>query len=90
MTKPTLLPADRIGLSRDEAAAYINVSPNTFDLLVSKGVMPKAKRIGTRRVWSRRDVELAFERLDNDEPGDKPSNGAQDERGTPPWEGRAA
>ena len=85
-----LLPADRIGLSREEAAAYINVSPNTFDMLVRRGDMPRAKHVGSRRIWSRREVEQAFDRLDSEGGEGKTNPDYDDERGSPPWEGRAA
>jgi excisionase family DNA binding protein len=52
--------ADRIGLSRSEAAEYIGVSASTFDAMVTQGMMPNAKAIGARRVWSRHAVERAF------------------------------
>ena len=52
--------ADRIGLSRTEAAEYIGVSASTFDAMVADGRMPNPKEIGARRVWSRRAIECAF------------------------------
>lgn len=55
--------ADRIGLSRTEAAEYIGVSVSTFDAMVADGRMPNAKAIGARRVWSRQAIERAFAEL---------------------------
>ena len=55
--------ADRIGLSRTEAAEYIGVSASTFDAMVADGRMPNPKQIGSRRVWSRQAVERAFAEL---------------------------
>jgi excisionase family DNA binding protein len=52
--------ADRIGLSRTEAAEYIGVSASTFDVMVADGRMPNPKEIGARRVWSRHAIERAF------------------------------
>lgn len=49
-----------IGLSREAAAAFIDVSPSKFDQMVSDGRMPKPKQIDSRRVWSRTAVEKAF------------------------------
>ena len=55
--------ADRIGLSRTEAAEYIGVGASTFDAMVADGRMPNPKQIGARRVWSRRAIERAFDDL---------------------------
>lgn len=55
-----------IGLSREIAAAYIDVSPSKFDEMVRDGRMPKPKHIDARRVWSRIEIELAFSALPGD------------------------
>ncbi len=62
MTRPreAIPAADRIGLSRTEAAEYIGVSASTFDAMVADGRMPNPKQIGARRVWSRSAIERAF------------------------------
>ena len=52
------------GLSREEAAAYIGVSPSLFDILVKDGRMPVPKRINSRVVWDRLKLDVAFEVLD--------------------------
>ncbi|OYW53027.1 MAG: hypothetical protein B7Y80_18905 [Hyphomicrobium sp. 32-62-53] len=62
------------GLSRIEAAAYVGVSPSTFDKMVAAGHMPSPKRINTRVVWDRTKLDEAFTLL----PGD---DGRQDD----PW-----
>ena len=54
------------GLSRDEAARYIGVSPSKFDEMVSDGLMPRPKRIGSRVVWDRLKLEAAFSDLPDD------------------------
>ncbi len=56
-------PHARLGLSRPEAAEYVGVSPSTFDVMVGDGRMPKPKAIGSRRVWSRAEIERAFAEL---------------------------
>lgn len=61
----------RRGLQRQEAAAYIGVSPNTFERLVNEGRMPKAKRIYSRKVWDRYELDSAFEMLES---GDDETN----------------
>jgi hypothetical protein len=54
------------GLGRMKAAAYIDVSPTTFDEMVRDGRMPPAKIIGRRKIWDRRKLDLAFEALPED------------------------
>lgn len=56
-----------IGLSREVASAFIDVSPSKFDELVKDGRMPKPKQIDARRVWSRISIEKAFANLPGDE-----------------------
>lgn len=51
------------GLNRCEAAAYIGVSPSLFDAMVKDGRMPRPKRINSRLVWDRRQLDLAFDAL---------------------------
>jgi predicted DNA-binding transcriptional regulator AlpA len=54
------------GLSRCEAAAYIGVSPTTFDEMVRIGTMPKGARIhGRCRRWDRRKIDQAYDFLDS-------------------------
>jgi predicted DNA-binding transcriptional regulator AlpA len=62
------------GLSREEAAAYIGVSPSLFDILVKDGRMPAPKRINSRVVWDRLKLDVAFEALD-----DTDADGTDDE-----------
>ena len=46
---PTLAP--RL-ISREAAAAYVNVSPTAFDEMVKDGTMPKPRRLsGRRKAW---------------------------------------
>jgi predicted DNA-binding transcriptional regulator AlpA len=54
------------GLSRDEAARYIGVSPSKFDEMVSVGLMPRPKRIDRRVVWDRLKLDAAFSDLPDD------------------------
>jgi hypothetical protein len=63
------------GLSREQAAAYIGVSPSLFDILVRDGRMPAPKRINARTVWDRLQLDGAFDAL--------PSS---DEASTNPWD----
>jgi predicted DNA-binding transcriptional regulator AlpA len=66
------------GLPRVEAAAYVGVSPSLFDQMVADGRMPQPKRIDTRTVWDRRQLDEAFTALPD---GDDCRN---------PWDGAAA
>ncbi len=51
------------GLSRDQAAAYIGISPSLFDMLIKDGRMPGPKRINSRVVWDRLKLDAAFSAL---------------------------
>ena len=61
---PTLAP--RL-IGRDAAAAFVCLSPNTFDDLVKKGLMPKARILGDkRRAWDVRELDAAADALPHD------------------------
>ncbi|MXP62774.1 hypothetical protein E0493_05345 [Roseomonas sp. M0104] len=64
---PTLQP---LGLCRAAASAFLGISTTTFDQMVQDGRMPGPKRIGSRKVWDRRALEVAFSAL----PGDGDAN----------------
>jgi predicted DNA-binding transcriptional regulator AlpA len=51
------------GLCRALAAAYVGVSPTLFDKMVGDGRMPKPKRINSRTVWDRHQLDKAFDAL---------------------------
>jgi predicted DNA-binding transcriptional regulator AlpA len=53
------LPEKR-GLSREQAAEYIGVSPSLFDQMVADGRMPPPREINARVIWDRREVDEAF------------------------------
>jgi predicted DNA-binding transcriptional regulator AlpA len=58
---PTLAP--RL-ISREVAAAYVNVSPTTFDAMVKDGTMPKPRRLsGRRKAWDVRALDAAVDNL---------------------------
>lgn len=71
------------GIRREQAAAYVGVSPRKFDELVQDGRMPPAKKIDGARVWDVRQLDAAFDRLP-----DNGSGAAVDETGEK-WEFRA-
>lgn len=62
MTRPLPFDCPR-GLNRAEAARYVGVSPGTFDKLVADGLMPKAKRVRSRLIFDRQELDLAFSAL---------------------------
>lgn len=59
------------GLSRVAAAAYVGISPTTFDALVKDGRMPPPKRINSRTIWDVRQLDEAFDALPSDEDADR-------------------
>jgi excisionase family DNA binding protein len=66
MVRQTALPptlAPRL-VSRQAAAAYVCVSPNTFDEMIEDGRMPRPKMLGgKRRAWDIRELDAAIDRL---------------------------
>jgi predicted DNA-binding transcriptional regulator AlpA len=54
-------PFPRRGLSRDEAAMYVGISPAKFDQLVADGRMPGPVQIDARKIWDIRSLDLAFD-----------------------------
>jgi hypothetical protein len=46
-------------LSRDQAAAYVGVSPGKFDEEVASGVWPSGERRGGRVLWDRALLDMA-------------------------------
>jgi len=57
------------GLSRLMAAEYIGVSATKFDELVQDGRMPAPKKVDTRKLWDRYELDGAFENLPDDGAG---------------------
>ncbi len=56
------LPTQR-GLSRERAAEYLDLSPNTFDRMVKDGLMPAPVAVYGRKVWDVRAIDAAFDLL---------------------------
>lgn len=50
-------------LSRPEAAAYVGVSPTTFDRMMGDGLMPAPKRVYVRVLWDVRNLDAAIDCL---------------------------
>jgi predicted DNA-binding transcriptional regulator AlpA len=58
---PTLAP--RL-INRDAAAAYVDLSPNSFDEMVKAGRMPRPKQLtGRRQAWDVRALDIAVDNL---------------------------
>jgi predicted DNA-binding transcriptional regulator AlpA len=66
MTSQVALPrtlAPRL-INRAASAAYVNVCPTTFDLMVNDGRMPKPKQLtGKRYAWDVRALDTAVDHL---------------------------
>jgi predicted DNA-binding transcriptional regulator AlpA len=72
VARPNVTPPAARGLNRVDAAHYIGVSPTTFDKLVGENKMPKPKQIGTRRIWDKMRLDLAFEAIPGDDDAPNP------------------
>jgi len=48
------------GMSRDEAARYVGVSNTTFDRMVQLRWMPQPKKVFSRLIWDRLQLDAAF------------------------------
>lgn len=53
----------RRGLSREESALFVGVSPSKFDEMVADKRMPPPKEIDGRVVWDLIKLDVAFEAL---------------------------
>ena len=51
------------GLNKTEAAAYLGISPYSFEGLVARNLMPPPKIVGSRWIWDRLALDRAFESL---------------------------
>jgi predicted DNA-binding transcriptional regulator AlpA len=60
-------PVPRRGLSRNEAAMYFGISTSTFDKLVAENRVPRPRRIGERKIWDVRELDVAFEALPHED-----------------------
>jgi hypothetical protein len=52
-------------IAREAAAAYVGVSPNTFDGMVEQGIMPQPRILPgyRRKLWDLRDLDVAVDAL---------------------------
>lgn len=49
--------APRFGLSRTEVALFVGVSPNFVDQLIKDELLPRARKVGTRKIWLADEVK---------------------------------
>jgi excisionase family DNA binding protein len=68
MKRATTCPRDPLGLSMDEAAAYLGIGLTLFLRMVEDGRMPRPHRADGRRIWDADEVAMAFRRLPRDLP----------------------
>jgi predicted DNA-binding transcriptional regulator AlpA len=59
------------GLSPIQSAAYIGVSPALLDELVGDGRMPQPKKINSRVVWDRKQLDEALPDREDRNPWDE-------------------
>lgn len=50
-------------LRRERAAAYLDVSPSTFDKLVRDGLLPAPKTFQNFKTWDRADLDAFADHL---------------------------
>ena len=51
------------GVSREQAAALVNISTTLFDKAVEAGTMPKPRILGGRRIYDVAELAEAFRKL---------------------------
>jgi predicted DNA-binding transcriptional regulator AlpA len=56
-------PRDPIGLSAEEAAAYIGVSATTFLTAVEKDMLPQPHQLFSRMIWDADELRTALRNL---------------------------
>ena len=54
-------PAPRRGLSREEAAIYLGISPSKFDQMRADGRISPARLIDNRKVFDIRELDEVFD-----------------------------
>lgn len=81
---PAHCPRDPVGLSMEEAAAFLGVGLSLFLRMVDDGRMPRPHRADGRRIWDADEIAAAFRRLPRDLPGG--GLAAHDGELPDPWE----
>jgi hypothetical protein len=78
VASPRLM-APRRGLSREEAARYVGVSPSKFDEMRKDGRIGPPKLIDARKVWDIYQLDEAFDAL----PSERTHSDQQNDEWTP-------
>jgi predicted DNA-binding transcriptional regulator AlpA len=67
-------------LNREQSAAFVGLSPPSFDDAVKKSVFPQPHLFGRRQLWMQQELEEAVRALPRrgDEPGMPPSGNVWD------------
>ena len=52
-----------LGLGRNESATYGGCGTTSFDEMVADGRMPKPRKIGTRSIWLRPELDASADNL---------------------------
>lgn len=55
------------GMSREEAARYVGVSPAKFDEMIARKMMPKPRQMDRRTIWDRVELDTSFSDLPHQE-----------------------
>ncbi|WP_421358201.1 helix-turn-helix transcriptional regulator [Agrobacterium rosae] len=63
-----------LGLNREQAAAFIGISPSLFDKAVEAGTMPGSRMIGARKIWDVDELTVSFRAIPH-----KGATGLEDE-----------
>jgi predicted DNA-binding transcriptional regulator AlpA len=63
-----ICPRDPVGLSMEEAAAFLGIGATLFLRMVEDGRMPRPHRADGRRIWDADELVAAFRRLPRDLP----------------------
>lgn len=69
--KPDPLSYPPRGLSREEAARYVGVSPRLFDEMIADRRMPKPRQVNSRTIWDRTEIDIAFSELPHQNSGNR-------------------
>jgi predicted DNA-binding transcriptional regulator AlpA len=77
-----ICPRDPVGLSMDEAAAFLGIGATLFLRMVGDGRMPRPHKADGRRIWDADELITAFRRLPRDLPAGA-SPGQDDD--SDPW-----
>lgn len=76
MTAPSSISITPRGLSAPRAAQYLGVSETKLRELVMRGDVPRPRRIDSRVLWDRMDLDNYFENLPRE--GDNDQDWAED------------